>query len=171
MNGPLSSIPWKTPALWQEANNSLRRSVSRHRRRLAEPIRLANRLRRRLQSIFPLMDELCLQTCPACPDVCCGHAWVWADLKDLLFFHLADIPVPDRQLLSRRGEHCRYAGSRGCRMDRLQRPFVCAWYLCPAQIRLLREHPANHARLTATLQQIKIERRLMEDLFIRAVFK
>jgi hypothetical protein len=165
------TIPWSTPALWKAANAVLGQNVTRNRRRLTEPFRLASRLRDHLLSIFPLMDGLCQRTCPACRDICCQHAWVWADFRDLLFLHLADIPAPGEQLLNQRGEHCRYASPHGCRLDRLQRPFVCTWYLCPAQTRVLHEQPAERTRLAATLQQIKADRRRMEDLFIRALFR
>ena len=171
MDDQISTIPWNTPALWQEANASLSHSLAHHRHRLDRCVRLAKRLRGQLMSIFPLMDSLCHHTCPDCTDICCRHAWVWADFRDLLFLHLAGIPVPDRQLLSRRGEHCRYASSQGCELNRLQRPFVCTWYICPTQTRILRAQRLEQARLTAVLQQIKAERRLMEGQFIQAVFR
>jgi hypothetical protein len=102
-------------------------------------------------------------------EVCCRRAWVWVDFRDLLFLHLAGIPVPDHQLLSREGNSCRYGGSSGCRLDRIQRPFVCTWYLCPAQTRILRKQPAEMKLITASLQQIKRLRHKMEMSFIRAL--
>jgi hypothetical protein len=168
---PFPAIPWNTPALWQAANAGLDRSMAHHRHRLTACLRMADHLRGQLQSIFPLMDALCQGTCPECREICCRHAWVWADFKDLLFLKLAGIPVPGRQLLGRRGEHCRYAGSKGCRLDRLQRPFVCTWYFCPAQTRLLRGQPAEHARLSAALKQIKDGRRRMEAQFIQTLLR
>ena len=136
---------------------------------LDESRRLAHRLKQQLTSTFPLMNRLCRKTCPDCMEVCCRRAWVWADFKDLLFLHLADIPLPERQLVCRQGDHCRYGSPGGCRLDRIQRPFVCTWYLCPAQTRILRKQPAEAERLLNTLQQIKIQRRRMENTFIRAV--
>lgn len=169
MDASFSAIPWNIDTLWREANTSLSQSVGHHRRQLSESRRLANGLHDHLLSIFPLMDSLCQRTCPDCTDICCQHAWVWVDFRDLLFYHLAGIPAPDRQLVGRRGEHCRYASPQGCRLKRLQRPFVCTWYICPAQTRLLRKQPREQALLPATLGQIKIERRRMEDHFIQAV--
>jgi hypothetical protein len=169
MGDPIPSVPWNTPTLWTEANASLARSAAGNRHRLTDAYQTADRLRDLLLSIFPIMDDLCQQTCPDCTDICCQHAWVWADFRDLLFWHLAGIPVPDHQPLSRRGEHCCYTSSRGCRLERLQRPFVCTWYICPAQTRLLQGHPEQQARLSAVLQQTKDERRQMEDQFIQAV--
>jgi hypothetical protein len=72
--------------------------------------------------------------------------------------------------LGQRNKHCRYASPRGCRLQRLQRPFVCTWYICPAQIRLLQTQSPERARLAAVLQQIKTNRRLLEDLYIQTIF-
>lgn len=166
-----TGVPWSTPDAWDAANASLARSLARNHRQLTAARRLAQTLRDRLTALFPLMDDLCARTCPACTDVCCERAWVWADFRDLLFLHLAAIPVPEAQLRSGRGERCRYAGPRGCRLDRLQRPFVCTWYLCPAQTRRLGSQPAQHDMLNATLAAIKKDRRQVEDVFIHAVFR
>ncbi|XPS89954.1 hypothetical protein Dvar_79730 [Desulfosarcina variabilis str. Montpellier] len=169
MDASFSTIPWDTKTLWREANASLNQSVCHHRHRLCDSLRSADRLCVHLLSVFPIMDDLCQHTCLDCADICCRHAWVWADFKDLLFLHLAGIPAPDQQLVGRRGDHCRYASPHGCRLDRLQRPFVCTWYICPAQTRLLNKQPAEQARLSAALEQIKIERRRMEEQFIQSV--
>ena len=166
-----SGIPWSTAAGWQEANASLAHSLARHRRQLAEARRLARTLHDRLISLFPLLDDLCARTCPACTDVCCRRAWVWADFRDLLFFHLAGVSPPEAQLPAGRGEHCRYGTAGGCRLDRLQRPFVCTWYICPAQTRWLERHPARREKLNTTLTAIKKNRRRMEDVFIHGVFR
>lgn len=169
MDSRLSSTPWHTRALWQEANTCLAHTMRQNHSVLAESHRQAHRIRHRLESIFPLMNRLCDRTCPDCRDICCQRAWVWADFKDLLFLHLAGIPVPDRQLLGRERDHCRYGSPDGCRLDRTQRPFVCTWYLCPAQTQCLRKEPVEMQILQEALQGIKECRQKMEMSFIRAV--
>jgi hypothetical protein len=169
MNSHFSSVPWTTPAQWQEANASLADAIQTQGPALAGSCRQAWQARRLLESIFPHMDVLCRQTCPACTDICCQRAWVWADFRDLLFCHLAGVDPPGRQLLSRTGDHCRYGGPEGCRLDRIRRPFVCTWYLCPAQMQRLRETPAEMQIISESLQQIKSCRKKMETSFIRAV--
>ena len=168
MDSHRSSVPWHTRALWQEANTCLAHTMRQNQSLLAEPHRQARQMQRRLESIFLLMDRLCRTTCPDCTDICCQRAWVWADFKDLLFLHLAGIPVPDRQLLDRQGNHCRYGSPGGCRLDRIQRPFVCTWYLCPAQTHILRKRPAEMKMVSDALQHIQRLRREMEASFIRA---
>lgn len=169
MHAPFSSIPWNKPALWQEANACLADAIQTHRSALAGSRRQARQTRRLLESIFPRMEVLCEQTCPDCTDICCRRAWVWADFKDLLFFHLADIPLPDQQLMSRKGDRCRYGSPDGCELDRIQRPFICTWYLCPAQTRILRKQPAEMKLISVSLQEIKGLRQKMEMSFIRAL--
>ena len=169
MDSHLSSVPWHTLALWQEANACLADTMQQNQLVLAEPHRQAQRMQRRLEWIFPLMDRLCRKTCPDCKNICCHRAWVWADFKDLLFLHLAGIPVPGQQLLSRKGDRCRYGNPDGCRLDRIQRPFVCTWYLCPAQMQHLRQAPAEMKMVSDSLQQIKQLRQEMEKSFIWAV--
>ena len=169
MDSHLSSVPWHTLALWQEANACLADTMQQNQLVLAEPHRQAQRMHRRLEWIFPLMDRLCRKTCPDCKNICCRRAWVWADFKDLLFLHLTGIPVPDGQLLDRQGGHCRYGSPDGCRLDRIRRPFVCTWYLCPAQTRLLDHQPAEKHNLSRILEQIKNDRKRMEASYIQAV--
>lgn len=169
MDSHLSSVPWATPALWREANSCLADAIRTHRSALAGSRRQARQTRLLLESIFPHMDVLCRQTCPDCTDICCRRAYVWADFRDLLFCHLADIPPPDRQLLDRKGGHCRYGGPGGCRLDRIRRPFVCTWYLCPAQTQRLRQAPAEMKTIQEILHQIKRLRREMEASFIRSI--
>ena len=169
MKNSLSAIPWNTIGRWREANACLARTIDNHEPALADCRRQARQTRRRIESLFPLMEDLCRRTCPACTDICCRRAWVWADFRDLLFFHLAGIPVPEQQLVSRQGDHCRHAGPTGCRLDRLQRPFVCTWYICPAQTRLLDDRAEEKRHLTSALEQIKTLRKHMEESFIRVV--
>ena len=171
MDNPFSAIPWNKPVLWQEANASLSRCMQCSRHKMDEPFRLADRLGTRLLEIAPPLDRLCSTTCPNCTDICCQRAWVWFDFKDLLFLHLAGVAVPAGQLMSRRGDRCRYSGPDGCQLSRLQRPFVCTWYLCPAQTHILNQQPKEKQRISAALQQIKETRRRMEDRFIKAIFR
>lgn len=169
MDNAFPTVPWNTPALWQAANAGLSAAFQRNRPAMADPMREAHTIRQHYEALFPLMDNICRLTCLACTDSCCQRAWVWADFIDLLFMHLADIAVPPQQLLRKQGDRCRYAGPTGCRLDRLQRPFICTWYMCPAQTRLLMEQPTDKHNLSRILQQIKNHRKRMEASYIQAV--
>ena len=91
---------------------------------------------------FPLLDELCMATCTYCPDPCCFSAYAWFDFRDLLFAHLNGLAVPPAQLMTDRKMICRYLGVRGCTLERISRPWICTWYLCPAQLGALRADAA-----------------------------
>ena len=169
MMDPFCSVPWHSHITWQEANTSLSTSLKRNWSALNDCRGHAGQLRHLLEHLFPLMEDLCRQTCPDCPDICCRRAWVWVDFKDLLFMHLADITLPPQQLLRNQGDRCRYVGPAGCQLDRLQRPFICTWYLCPAQSRLLDRQPTGKRHLSRTLEQIKKHRKRMEQSYILAV--
>lgn len=165
MNGSSSDIPWSTPPLWQEANAALEHLLQRHGPRLEASRRAAEEIRNRLASLFPIMDRLCRATCPECADICCHHACVWVDFKDLLFSHLAGIKIPAHQLIRHRFERCRYATPSGCGLDRFQRPFICTWYLCPAQTQKLRGHPSEWQKVASCLHEVKHQRKQMERCF------
>lgn len=169
IGGQMTRIPFNTPESWEEANAALTHVLGRNGDALGRVRRLARELRVQLTSLFPLMESLCARTCPVCPDPCCRRACVWIDFRDLLFLHLAEVSVPHGQLLGARGERCRFGGPDGCRLARIQRPFICIWYLCPAQTGCLRAEPKKMARATTVLQRIKGLRQEMEAAFIRAV--
>jgi hypothetical protein len=169
MDVSFANVPWNTPATWREANASLSAIIQSHASALADLHNMARRTRQHLESLFPLMDNLCRETCPDCTNVCCTHAWVWADFRDLLFYHLTDVTPPDYQLLESTAGHCRFASPHGCRLERIRRPFVCTWYLCPVQTHLLFEQPTDKHRLAFVLHRIKEQRRQMEDAFIQAM--
>lgn len=171
METSFSPIPWNTPARWQEAHFAFCHAIEHHHEQLTDARHLAVELHKEMIAVFPLMDRLCGVTCPSCPEVCCKHAWVWLDYKDLLFLHLAGIQLPEAQLLDHRGERCRYLGPNGCRLDRIQRPFVCTYYLCPAQTQFLREDPTQLHGLNNCLQRIKSLRTEMEHQFIAALVR
>lgn len=169
MNRSPSPIPWNTPVLWQEANFAICHAVERHSRQLMEARRIAIGLQEIMSSVFRHMEHLCGATCPSCREVCCRHACVWMDYKDLIFLHLTGTQIPPSQPLSHRGERCRHLGPTGCRLDRIQRPFICTWYLCPAQKRCMSENPAHMNRIGNGIQQVKSLRNKMEYHFISAI--
>ncbi|MGB5984511.1 MAG: hypothetical protein WBG37_04335 [Desulfobacterales bacterium] len=168
MKPGLASIPWSYSEQWQEANFSLKQIIARAGRGLDGSRDLAVQLSAAYRSIFPDLDRLCRVTCPRCRDNCCRRAWVWFDFKDLLFLNLARLPIPPGQLLTQRGERCRYITTSGCCLDRLQRPFVCTWYLCPTQTRRLdRQSADGKVMIQHRLADIKHLRRKMESVFIQ----
>ena len=163
-------IPWAQPDQWQAVHRTFNRLIDRHRPRLG-PAREASRtLKRRLLSLIPLLDDLAASTCSRCPDPCCAVAVPWYDFRDLLFLNLTGEPIPPAQPLNDYGGTCRYLGPRGCRIERIRRPWICTWYRCPTQTaRLQNYHIHLKNRMERELRQIKAERMALETLFLRVI--
>ncbi len=101
--------PWGSTTTWNAAKWNLDYLIRLHRPELDRAVNFAREVRVRLESIFPLMDDLCADTCPWCPDPCCLAAKVWVDFKDLLFLHLCCRQIPPVQLLPDLKKKCRRA--------------------------------------------------------------
>ena len=163
-------IPWATPGVWLAASRSLNFHRRIYRHQFGPVTSLAKKLSQRLESIFSDLDELCIDSCPRCPEPCCLKASVWYDFKDLLFLHFIEQPIPPAQPKANLNMPCRYLGPRGCRLPRMTRPWICTWYLCPTQTAKLRNgHQAKRELLDHTIARIKSERILLENEFIRVV--
>jgi len=161
---------WKTPVLWHAVNATLGYLIDRYGDSLAHACLAAKNVKNDLLAIFPLLDSLCRATCPACQTPCCRVADACFDLRDLIFIHLINAPVPLGQPRGNGNRVCRYLGSDGCRLPRLSRPWICTWYLCPKQKALLgRSDPQGLERLQATVSDVKTGRREMENRFIEVL--
>jgi hypothetical protein len=162
--------PWGSKVTWQIINRDLDYLIRRHYNALKNAVLMARDIDARLDSICPLLDELCRVTCPWCPNPCCLSAEVWIDFKDLLFLHLGGHPIPDRQLRSNSKKVCRCLRPKGCVLPRMSRPWICTWYLCPTQKAILRRK-SQYAqdKFSRQIQAVKDCRRKMEAEFIRIV--
>jgi len=162
--------PWGSVVKWDEANRSVEHLIGLHRPELEQTFFLARNIQGQLESIFPLIDDLCASTCPWCPDPCCMIAKVWIDFQDLLFLHLSGQVIPQAQLLQELGNTCRYWSPRGCTLTRIVRPWICTWYLCPPQMANIRkEHPSVQKTFNRAVQAIKTARNQMVAEFIKVV--
>jgi len=164
--------PWNSNDTWQEANRSLDYLIQKNLPDLDRATSLARKVQNRLSSMFSLLDDLCRDTCPWCPDPCCLSAKVWIDFKDLLFLHLGGHQIPPEQLLLNFEKVCRYWSPKGCVLPRMTRPWVCTWYLCPTQKASLRQK-ARHIqdKFNRLIQAVKVCRTEMEAEFIRIVYE
>jgi hypothetical protein len=166
----LTAPPWGSPAAWREANQTVDHLIRLHQPELDRAVALALKVQVKLESIFSLIDELCLLTCPRCPDPCCLAAKVWINFQDLLFLHLSAQKIPPAQMMSDLKEICRYLGAKGCTLPRIVRPWICTWYCCPSQTANLNKMPpAIRENFTHTIQAIKAGRKEMDAEFIRVI--
>lgn len=162
--------PWSSAGLWRDANQSMASAIHCHRNRWQDAIYLAQQIRCRIEALDPLMRALCEQTCPLCTDNCCRRATVWFDFKDLLLHHMVQKAVPTGQLITAVHQTCRYLGFDGCTLPRIQRPFVCTWFICSSQKGVLDHWPLSRKQfLWNSLEALKNGRNKLENLFIRVV--
>lgn len=165
-----TSPAYGSPAAWCESNHAIGHVIDLHHAKLKPAIELAGRIRQRLEKLFPLMDELCLQTCRLCPNQCCLVATVWIDFRDLLFLHLSELPIPPAPLVASLDQNCRYLGYRGCRLPRLLRPWACTVYICGTQWHCLRRKPRSIQKtFDHNVATIKADRLEMEAAFIEII--
>ncbi len=167
MNEKYSAIPWGDDATWAGVNRTVTDLTYRYDTEFRTAREIAQSLATHFRSVFAYLDDLCINTCPWCPSPCCLNATVWIDFKDLLFLHFAGCAVPLKQLIESPSDQCRYAGPRGCTLARLCRPWICSWYICGTQQRLLASR-AEQARASIDwhFQEIKRLRRDLEKEFV-----
>ncbi len=120
--------------------------------------------------ISALIEDLASRTCPVCDDICCNRATVWFDFRDLLFIYLNFGRFPACQITRALNGACSCLSPTGCTLERLHRPFLCTWYCCPDQIRVMEgEGPGARPAFEALLAGIKANRIAMEAEFIAAL--
>lgn len=121
--------------------------------------------------IETVLERVCLTSCPTCADVCCSRATVWYDMKDLLVIYLNTGAFPDRQIYRRPDHSCCNLTPSGCRLIRSDRPFICTWYICPDQNKVLEglsdsdEKPA----VFRAINEIKTARKELEEAYINVI--
>ena len=165
-----TGIPWADRKSWRAANHAVAYHLKRYPAVLKKLNIPAQKIQSSLLSVFPVLNDLCADSCPWCPEPCCLNASVWFDFKDLLFLHFNELLIPPCQPKADLKAPCCYLGSKGCRLPRINRPWICTWYLCPTQTaKLKKESPAKHKLLNQAFAQIKSDRKLLENEYIRII--
>jgi len=162
------NIPWAGVDQWRQVNQQYVLLIETYTGQL-EPLQaIADSITADLSALDPIMEALCAKTCSHCPDPCCIGAKIWYDFNDLLYLHLAGEPISASQLICTRDQICPGWTPTGCRILRQRRPWICTWYLCPAQTAQI-EHPEHTTRMLISSHSanIKTNRRQMEEHFIR----
>lgn len=159
----MDNIPWQAPVAFQETFFFLRTMDAVRPGAFDGTRQLASQISRLLTGMDRGMDQICGRTCPECRDNCCARATIWYDFRDLLFLYFSGQPLPDRQIEKQSkgpSRVCMHLTPEGCALPRLQRPFVCTWYLCPRQKAVPGSYPVQDI-----VDRIKSLRREMESLF------
>ena len=171
-----TSVPWQEPAVWNEVDLYFRTLGKAHGKAM-DPVRdLALAVRQSLENLSGQMDRLCSASCPECRDICCERALIWYDFKDLVYHYLAFDCLPGEQIRKiskpNQGSCCSRLAAEGCSLPRSRRPFVCTWYVCPAQKSILqRDSGGCGLELFKEIERVKGMRNRMEEQFCRISVK
>ncbi len=160
-------IPWNTKKTWKEVNDSIDYIFRKTKESIKKIEEQALDIQSNLDTVFPLINQLCQYTCQFCPEPCCLVATVWFDFADLVFLHALKFNIPPGQLKIERKEPCSYLGHKGCILPRHSRPFVCTLYLCPPQMSRIRKFEFKEQdSFNKTIKKIKVKRKELENMFV-----
>ncbi|SMC71618.1 hypothetical protein SAMN02746065_10854 [Desulfocicer vacuolatum DSM 3385] len=172
MTSQTTCIPWHNEKEWQEITLFFDTVKRVHATALDPVVQHARQISELFESLSRPMDDLCTVTCINCEDICCQKATIWYDFKDLLYLYFAFGRLPAGQIAKHKDPtghlQCHKLLPTGCLLSRLERPFVCTWYLCPAQKQIFMSgNGVNGKHFMEKLNQIKRLRNEMESKFCR----
>lgn len=161
--------PWRDQSSWAQVISFFKFSC--REKILKEPVWYAGQIAQRMAIIDELFGDLCRQTCPGCKESCCHRATIWYDFNDLLFCYLYRDDLPLQQIVKKRGEACPLLTPAGCSLPRLERPFICTWYVCPAQTTIIEQYGSTDPvrKIYSTLREMQSARQLLENSFVQSV--
>lgn len=170
---PPSLPPWATVAAWRAVTAALDHHLHlSHIRRHGKIRQKAGAVLRLLTRLDRPMDALSRETCPTCEAPCCRRATLWYDFIDLLVMGHCGRSWPPGQPMVAVGAQCRYLGPGGCGLPRIQRPWICTWYLCPRQTAQLEAAlPSHRMAVIRMIAGVKRLRKELEGAFIDAALE
>ncbi len=161
---------WKNPEVFRQVQQGLDLVLSRRKGQLQALFSLTFAIQGLILDLDKDLEGVCSKTCPWCPEPCCLLAEVCYDFRDLLFLHCQQQALPLAQPGAWQNQACSLLGSQGCRLPRTLRPFLCTWYICPWQMKILRSCGSSRLQeLPARLQLLQEKRKKLEAEFLRLV--
>ena len=169
-----ANIPWYLADEWNQVFISIKRIDGLYGDKLENVSDMAGKIRQKFEELSESIEMVCSHTCVHCEDICCLRATIWYDLKDLLYIYFGRNTFPESQIKKKlkgsKKKACCYFSEKGCTLSRVDRPFVCTWYFCPAQKKYLALcHGELKQKFDKVLMEIKILRNKMEEEFIRTI--
>lgn len=122
---------------WRSLTESVRLSCSELQSCDGQQKAIVDRITQLFLEIDHTMRDLSDLVCSSCADVCCQRATLWYDMKDLLYIYLLTGTLPKEQITRNEAGACCNLEATGCRLQRMHRPFICTWYICPEMRRHL----------------------------------
>ncbi len=169
-----NTIPWKSNEEWEQVLLTIKNFERQYDKQPLFFYDLAVQIKEKIDSLSATMEDLCKKVCPDCKDICCNRATIWYDFKDLLFIAFSKQKLPDFQIRKtykpKDEKGCCHLSIHGCKLKRSERPFVCTWYICPAQKKYLgSNNPELAKEFNSILSKIKKLRQKIETRFIHTV--
>ena len=169
-----TTIPWESEEAWVQVVLSIGKTISAlstHGSEITSIRTLAQQIVQEYTELETVLEQVCLTSCSKCEDVCCSRATVWYDLKDLLLIYLNTGTLPNRQIYKKPDHSCCNLTSSGCPLIRSERPFICTWYICSDQKKVLDGLPESKNKLAIfrTIDKIKTARKELEEEYVKAI--
>ena len=127
----------------------------------------AQKIHRLYKAVQVPVERISRQTCPFCREICCVRASIGFDVKDLLYLYFGGGRMPGQQIYKSARQNqpsaCCHLTRNGCRLSRLERPFVCTWYLCPDQKAWAKSQGDDLETVETLFSRIKVIRAQMAD--------
>lgn len=165
-------IPWAAEEVWRQVVLSLSRTIAAMGLETAAIRTQAKQIGKGYADLDTVLDRICRQSCPACTDVCCSRATIWYDLQDLLVIYLNTGAFPERQIYRHPDHSCCNLTPAGCRLTRSERPFICTWYICPDQQKVLShllDRSDKGLAVFRTINEIKTARKELEQAYVNTI--
>lgn len=160
---PLYRTPL-TDESWREITARIKSRIDSLDRGLTTA--LAQDIAAGLRWLDPIMTRYCSLTCPLCMDPCCDAGSIFFNQADLIYLAAMGSESPPGQTRTAPASPCRYLARDGCTLPRVQRPYVCVWFLCECQMELLeREQPGFQKRFANVMAGIRTSRVWLESLY------
>jgi hypothetical protein len=104
-----------------------------------ERIKAARELKYLFDSLTPFIQRHTERVCPVCETVCCIDRHGRYDKEDKIFISALGIHIPAFIPDRKDTDPCQFLTSRGCSIERWQRPFRCTWYFCDALLESMKD--------------------------------
>lgn len=163
----ISQIPWIHGYDWVQVSTSIAKTIAAMDDGQIKPLKkIVEQIGLEYDSINDELELVCKKTCVSCLEVCCMHATVWYDLRDLIYLYLDKQTLPQHQIQRLGNGPCCELTSKGCMIDRSRRPFICTWYICSSQKEVVSQFP-QISKGIKTIQQL---RKQLEAKYILSSF-
>jgi hypothetical protein len=116
-----------------------------------------------IEAVSADIEHYTARVCRDCASVCCINRHSRHDRSDIIFLTALGMDVPEDLSKTEETAPCRFLGSNGCVLERVQRPYRCTWFFCTPLLDHIAETPGpgGYRKFLTGLQKITEKRTLM----------